>query len=182
MISRTIAGLSKGNVSLSTAIVTDVSNEERRGKGMALIGMAFSLGFILGPVMGASFSVYSKSLSNWTTSSSSAFFILPAAVSLTLSLINVFFVTFFFHESLPIENRVSFSFSSLRLSIHWLKFLSFVWIKVSSLSRQSHLERDWDKHLNTLIRRHSFPFAQLLEPVKKVRRKAKIEEEKEWIM
>lgn len=102
VISRTIAGLSKGNVSISTAVVADVSSESRRGKGMALIGMAFSLGFIVGPIMGATFSIYSKSLS-----SSSSFFFLPAFVSLSLSLINVLFVTIYFKESLPLDNRVS---------------------------------------------------------------------------
>lgn len=44
---RTLGGLSKGNISLSTAIVTDVSSEEKRGKGFAMIGIAFSLGFIV---------------------------------------------------------------------------------------------------------------------------------------
>ena len=41
-----------GNVSLSTAIVTDVSTPATRGKGMALIGVAFSLGFLFGPMIG----------------------------------------------------------------------------------------------------------------------------------
>ena len=44
---RTFGGLSKGNISLSTAIITDVSTEEKRGKGFALIGIAFSLAFIV---------------------------------------------------------------------------------------------------------------------------------------
>lgn len=47
LIFRTIGGLSKGNISLSTAIVTDVSSESDRGKGMALIGISFSVGFIV---------------------------------------------------------------------------------------------------------------------------------------
>lgn len=42
---RTLGGLSKGNISLSTAIVTDTSTEDKRGKGFALIGICFSLGF-----------------------------------------------------------------------------------------------------------------------------------------
>ena len=42
-----------GNVSLSTAIVTDVSTPATRGKGMAMIGVAFSLGFLFGPMIGA---------------------------------------------------------------------------------------------------------------------------------
>ena len=34
VIARIIAGMSKGNISLSTAIVADVSTPEKRGKGM----------------------------------------------------------------------------------------------------------------------------------------------------
>ena len=37
VIARIIGGVSKGNVSLSTAIVTDVSTPEKRGKGMVSI-------------------------------------------------------------------------------------------------------------------------------------------------
>ena len=44
---RILNGLSKGNVSLSTAIVTDVTTENKRGKGFATIGIAFSIGFIV---------------------------------------------------------------------------------------------------------------------------------------
>lgn len=44
---RIINGLSKGNVSLTTAIITDANAEEKRGKGFAMIGIAFSIGFIV---------------------------------------------------------------------------------------------------------------------------------------
>src|SRR2546423_1717925 len=47
LLFRTIGGLSKGNVSLSTAIMTDISSQHNRGKGMALIGISFSIGFIV---------------------------------------------------------------------------------------------------------------------------------------
>ena len=52
VLARIIGGVSKGNVSLSTAIVTDVTTPATRGKGMALIGVAFSLGFLFGPMIG----------------------------------------------------------------------------------------------------------------------------------
>jgi MFS family permease len=52
VLARFVGGLSKGNISLSMAIITDVSNKENRGKGMALVGIAFSLGFIVGPLIG----------------------------------------------------------------------------------------------------------------------------------
>ena len=37
VIARIIGGVSKGNVSLSTSIVTDVSTPEKRGKGMVSV-------------------------------------------------------------------------------------------------------------------------------------------------
>ena len=60
VLARVLGGVSKGNVSLSTAIVTDVSTPATRGKGMAMIGVAFSLGFLFGPMIGAAFSVWGK--------------------------------------------------------------------------------------------------------------------------
>lgn len=37
VLARFVGGLSKGNISLSMAIITDVSNKENRGKGMVII-------------------------------------------------------------------------------------------------------------------------------------------------
>ncbi|XP_027943707.1 major facilitator superfamily domain-containing protein 10 isoform X2 [Eumetopias jubatus] len=54
LASRVIGGISKGNVSLSTAIIADLGSPSARGRGMAVIGVAFSLGFTLGPMLGAS--------------------------------------------------------------------------------------------------------------------------------
>uniref|UniRef100_A0A8B9XR93 Major facilitator superfamily (MFS) profile domain-containing protein n=1 Tax=Bos mutus grunniens TaxID=30521 RepID=A0A8B9XR93_BOSMU len=53
LASRVIGGISKGNVSLCTAIVADLGSPSARSKGMAVIGVAFSLGFTLGPTLGA---------------------------------------------------------------------------------------------------------------------------------
>ncbi|XP_058157357.1 major facilitator superfamily domain-containing protein 10 isoform X2 [Dasypus novemcinctus] len=54
LASRVIGGVSKGNVSLSTAIVADLGSARARSQGMAVVGVAFSLGFTLGPLLGAS--------------------------------------------------------------------------------------------------------------------------------
>ncbi|MFH1750852.1 MAG: MFS transporter [Candidatus Micrarchaeota archaeon] len=35
-----------------TSLISDLTNEQQRGKAMALIGMTFSMGFILGPAIG----------------------------------------------------------------------------------------------------------------------------------
>jgi DHA1 family tetracycline resistance protein-like MFS transporter len=50
-ISRIIDGLSGANISTAQAVVTDVTNEKTRTQGLGLIGAAFGIGFILGPII-----------------------------------------------------------------------------------------------------------------------------------
>ena len=51
--SRLFAGICGANLSVASAFIADVTTPEKRSKGMGLIGMAFGLGFILGPVIGS---------------------------------------------------------------------------------------------------------------------------------
>lgn len=51
--SRMLAGVMGANVSVAQAYMADISPPEKRSKSMGLIGMAFGLGFILGPFVGA---------------------------------------------------------------------------------------------------------------------------------
>jgi len=51
--SRMFAGICGANISVASAYVADITPPEKRSKGMALIGVAFGLGFTLGPVLGA---------------------------------------------------------------------------------------------------------------------------------
>jgi MFS family permease len=51
--SRIFAGICGANLSVASAYIADVTTPEKRSKGMGLIGMAFGLGFILGPVLGS---------------------------------------------------------------------------------------------------------------------------------
>lgn len=53
LISRTFAGACGANISVASAYIADVTPPEKRSKGMALIGVAFGLGFILGPAISA---------------------------------------------------------------------------------------------------------------------------------
>lgn len=53
LLARALGGMMAGNLAVATAAVADVTDEKGRGKGMALIGVAFGLGFILGPALGA---------------------------------------------------------------------------------------------------------------------------------
>ncbi|XP_018565649.1 major facilitator superfamily domain-containing protein 10 [Anoplophora glabripennis] len=98
ILARFFGGISKGNVSLSMAIITDVSSMKTRGKGMALVGIAFSLGFIIGPLIGAIFAV-------WAKQKSGEWFVVPALFAFLLSIADLIFFTIFFKESLPKEKR-----------------------------------------------------------------------------
>jgi MFS transporter, DHA1 family, tetracycline resistance protein len=53
VISRLFAGLCGGNITVAQAYIADVTPPAERSKWMGLIGMAFGLGFVLGPFLGA---------------------------------------------------------------------------------------------------------------------------------
>ncbi len=50
--SRIGAGVCGATISISAAYIADVTKPEERARGMALIGAAFGVGFILGPMLG----------------------------------------------------------------------------------------------------------------------------------
>ncbi|XP_062509579.1 major facilitator superfamily domain-containing protein 10-like [Corticium candelabrum] len=107
VLARVIGGVSKGNVSLSTAIMTDVTSSKNRSKGMAVIGVAFSIAFIVGPIMGAIFSRYTV-----TTVDVDVYpFARAATFSCCLALVDIVFVWWFFKETLP-KNQKTFSIGS----------------------------------------------------------------------
>lgn len=51
--SRIFAGICGANISVASAYMADVTPPDKRSRAMGLIGVAFGLGFILGPVIGA---------------------------------------------------------------------------------------------------------------------------------
>ena len=52
LLSRLIDGFTGGNISIARAYVADITSPEDRPKGMAIIGIAFGVGFIIGPAIG----------------------------------------------------------------------------------------------------------------------------------
>ncbi len=52
LFSRALGGLSAGNLGVASAAMADLSSPEDRTKKMGLLGAAFGLGFIIGPVIG----------------------------------------------------------------------------------------------------------------------------------
>jgi len=51
-LQRALAGIGSANISAANAYIADISNKENRTKNMGLIGAAFGMGFIIGPVVG----------------------------------------------------------------------------------------------------------------------------------
>ena len=49
---RAFAGICAGNIAAAQAYIADVTPPEKRARGMGMIGAAFGLGFIIGPVIG----------------------------------------------------------------------------------------------------------------------------------
>ena len=51
-VSRAVAGMMAGGVPVATALIADASIPDQRSRAMGLIGRAFGIGLILGPVIG----------------------------------------------------------------------------------------------------------------------------------
>jgi len=132
VFARIIGGISKGNVSLSTAIITDVSTPATRGKGMALIGVAFSLGFLFGPMIGAAFSI-------WGKDQTGEWYMYPAVLALVLSVLDVIFLSVFFKESLPESRRNSSTSATLSQACNYLQPLQlFRFASLTNLEKKEH--------------------------------------------
>ncbi|HVM51331.1 MAG TPA: MFS transporter [Candidatus Acidoferrum sp.] len=52
VVSRLFAGMCGGNITVAQAYIADITPPAERSKKMGLIGMAFGLGFVLGPFIG----------------------------------------------------------------------------------------------------------------------------------
>jgi MFS transporter, DHA1 family, tetracycline resistance protein len=86
LVSRIFAGVCGANLSVASAYIADVTPVERRSRGMALIGVAFGLGFIFGPAIG-SFSARQWGLPG------------PGWVAAAICAANVLFAVFVLKES-----------------------------------------------------------------------------------
>ncbi|MGD9093612.1 MAG: MFS transporter, partial [Anaerolineales bacterium] len=89
--SRLLDGFTGGNISVAQAYITDITDEKNRARGLGLLGAAFGLGFIVGPAIGGTLSVYG--------------FAVPAFVAAGFSLLALLGVIFFLPESLSERTR-----------------------------------------------------------------------------
>jgi DHA1 family tetracycline resistance protein-like MFS transporter len=90
---RILDGLTGGNLSIAQAYISDVTDVKNRSKGLGMIGAAFGLGFIIGPVTGGF-------LSQWG-------YAVPAFAAAALSFINLVLIYAWLPESLTAEKRSS---------------------------------------------------------------------------
>ena len=90
-LSRLIDGFTAGNASTASAYVADVTPPQDRAKNFGFIGMAYGLGFILGPTLGGLLSQISLNA--------------PAYAAGLLSLLSAVVGYFILPESLPKEKR-----------------------------------------------------------------------------
>lgn len=93
--SRILDGLTGGNISVAQAYISDVTDEKNRSKGLGMIGAAFGLGFIIGPVSGGL-------LSQWGYS-------VPAFTAAAISLVNLMLIYAWLPESLTEQKRSQMS-------------------------------------------------------------------------
>ena len=106
VLARVLGGAMGGNLSVATAAVADTTTRAKRSSGLAIIGIAFGLGFIVGPAIGGLFALIDLTE---IAPSLKAFginpFSVPALVSLTLTAVNLAWVYRRFEETLPESKR-----------------------------------------------------------------------------
>ena len=97
VLARVISGITGASFSAATAFIADVTPPERRAQAFGLVGVAFGLGFILGPALGGALGEYGLRLPFW--------------VSAGLNLANAVYGWFVLPESLAPEHRRPFSWA-----------------------------------------------------------------------
>jgi MFS transporter, DHA1 family, tetracycline resistance protein len=93
-IGRFIAGIAGASFTTAGAYIADISKPEDRAKNFGLIGAAFGIGFILGPIIGGLLGEINLKL--------------PFFASAGLTLLNWLYGYFVLPESLALENRRKF--------------------------------------------------------------------------
>lgn len=93
-LSRIIDGLSGANISTAQAAITDSTTPRNRTQGLGLLGAAFGLGFVVGPII--AFVSLAASGNNYHV---------PAFVAAGFSLLSILLTYFMFKETLPVEKR-----------------------------------------------------------------------------
>jgi len=92
---RAFAGLMAGNIGVASAMMADITSPENRARGMGLIGAAFGLGLVLGPMLGG------------LLSGDDGSFLLPCMLAGAVSVLALIAAAVFLDESLSSERRLA---------------------------------------------------------------------------
>ena len=93
-LGRVVAGITSSSYSAAAAYIADVTPPDHRAARFGALGVAFGLGFILGPSLSGVVAAYGLRA--------------PFVLSATLSLLNALYGWFVLPESLPAERRAPF--------------------------------------------------------------------------
>jgi DHA1 family tetracycline resistance protein-like MFS transporter len=93
-VGRLIAGITGASMTTASAYIADISTPETRAQNFGMIGAAFGLGFIIGPMIGGLLGEMGPRI--------------PFLVAAGLALLNAAYGYFILPESLGVENRRSF--------------------------------------------------------------------------
>ncbi|MDP4143396.1 MAG: MFS transporter [Bacillota bacterium] len=101
-IGRLVDGFTGGNISIAQSAIADISDEKTKARNFGLIGMAFGLGFVIGPYLGGKLS--DPNILAWFD------YTTPFFLSIMLTIINIILVVWSFPETLNIRHQVRISF------------------------------------------------------------------------
>ena len=110
-IGRIIAGITGSSFTTAAAYIADISTKETRAKNFGMIGAAFGLGFIIGPVLGGFISHFGERM--------------PFYAAAALALVNGVYGYFVLPESLSKENRRAFNWKKANPVSSLLKLKKF---------------------------------------------------------
>lgn len=115
LVSRIVSGAFSGNLSVATAAVADVTTRQERSKAMGLVGAAFGLGLVTGPMIGA-FTAHLNLLNAHPGLARYGVnpFSVPALLSFGLCLLNLGWISARFKETLAPEARAGAAAARLR--------------------------------------------------------------------
>jgi len=82
LFSRMLAGFGGSNIAVAQAYIADVTSEKERTKGMGMIGAAFGLGFVFGPMLGGILADYGYQVVGYAAAGFSFMAFLFASISL----------------------------------------------------------------------------------------------------
>lgn len=97
---RVMAGIFGASFTTASAYIADISTPEKRAQNFGMIGMAFGLGFIIGPVLGGTLGQFGTRV--------------PIHASAGLTLLNFLYGLFILPESLKKENRRRFDWQTCK--------------------------------------------------------------------